>query len=45
MWIFPGFVAYLEDGRILAPLKNIPDCTKMVERLEHDKVQGNEGSN
>lgn len=45
MWIFPGFVAFLKDGRILVPLENVPDCTKIIERLEHERVQGHEGSN
>lgn len=35
MWIFPGFVAYLEDGRILVPVDNLHDCPKLLERLEH----------
>jgi hypothetical protein len=45
MWIFPGFVAFLEDGRILVPLENVGDCPKILERLYHKKTQGYEGSN
>jgi hypothetical protein len=45
MWIFPGFVAFLEDGRILVPLDNVRDCPKILERLEHKNVQGYEGKN
>jgi hypothetical protein len=45
MWIFPGFVAFLEDGRILVPLENVPECPKVLERLEYKKIQGYEGNN
>jgi hypothetical protein len=45
MWTFPGFVAFLEDGRILVPLENVRDCPKILERLDHKKIQGYEGSN
>ena len=45
MWIFPGFVAFLEDGRILVPLENVRDCPRILERLEHKKIEGYERSN
>jgi hypothetical protein len=45
MWIFPGFVAFLEDGRILVPLDKVRDCPKILERLEHKNVHGYEGKN
>ena len=40
MWIFPGFVAFLEDGRILVPLENVRDCPKIIERLGRKKSAG-----
>jgi hypothetical protein len=45
MWIFPGFVAFLDDGRILVPLENVSDCPKILERLGHKKIEGYERSN
>jgi hypothetical protein len=45
MWIFPGFVAFLEDGRILVPLENVRDCPRILESVEHKKVEGYERSN
>jgi len=45
MWIFPGFIAFLEDGRILVPLENVRDCPKILESVEHKKVEGYERSN
>jgi hypothetical protein len=45
MWIFPGFVAFLEDGRILVPLEKVNDCPKILERLEHKKIERYEKSN
>jgi hypothetical protein len=45
MWIFPGFVAFLENGRILVPLENVHDCPKILERLKHRNILGYEGSN
>jgi hypothetical protein len=33
MWIFPGFVAFLQNGRILVPLENIRECPKIIEKL------------
>lgn len=40
MWIFPGFIAFLEDGRILVPLENVGDCPKIRDRLEREKTAG-----
>ena len=37
MWIFPRFVVYLRDGRILVPVENLQDCPKIRQRLEHSK--------
>ena len=42
MWVFPGFVPFLEDDRILVPLENVRDCPKILEGLEHRNIQGYE---
>jgi hypothetical protein len=42
MWVFPGFVTFLEDDRILVPLENVRDCPKILEGLEHRNIQGYE---
>jgi hypothetical protein len=34
MWIYPGFVAFLENGRILVPIEKLSDCTKIRSNLE-----------
>ena len=36
MWIFPRFVVYLKDGRILVPIEDIKDCESL---LSHGKPQ------
>lgn len=45
MWISPNprFVALLEDGRILVPLKDVSECPKIRQTLERKKTasQGN----
>lgn len=33
IWVFPGFVVFLEDGRILVPVDEVSDCSKIRERL------------
>lgn len=45
MWIFPGFVAFLEDGRILVPIENVSDCSKIRGRLEQKKAAQLERNN
>ena len=40
MWIFPGFAVFLEGGRILVPIENIGDCSKIRARLEQKKTTG-----
>jgi hypothetical protein len=35
MWVFPGFVVQLKDGRILVPVENLKDCPKLQEQLKH----------
>jgi len=37
MWIFPGFVAFLKNGRILVPVENLKDCRKILDGLENKK--------
>jgi hypothetical protein len=37
MWIFPGFVVLLQDGRMLVPVENMQDCPKIQDRIEHSK--------
>lgn len=45
MWIFPGFVVFLEDGRILVPIENVSDCSKIRGRLEQNKAVQSERNN
>jgi hypothetical protein len=35
MWIFPRFLVFLQDGRLLVPVENAQDCPKIRQRLEH----------
>lgn len=37
MWISPGFVAFLKNGRILVPVENLKDCRKILDGLENKK--------
>lgn len=37
MWIFPGVVVFLDDGRILVPVGNLRDCPKILEKLSDAK--------
>jgi hypothetical protein len=39
MWIFPGFVVFLESDRILVPIQNTSDCSIIRERLETKAAQ------
>jgi len=34
MWVLPGFVVFLENGRILVPIDKANECTNIRERLE-----------
>jgi len=45
MWIFPGFVVFLEDDRILVPIEKVSDCSKIRERLEQKKTAQVERNN
>lgn len=45
MWIFPGFVAFLRDGRILVPLENLGDCRKILDRIAGNKNAALERTN
>ena len=39
MWVFPGFVAFLEDGRILVPVEKVDDCSKIRGDMNEKKAQ------
>jgi len=45
MWIFPGFVAFLESGRLLVPTDKVSDCSKIRGRLERRKATQLERTN
>lgn len=36
MWIFPRFLVFLKDGRILVPVENLGDCSKIREHLQNE---------
>ena len=38
MWDFPGFVAFLENGKILVPIEKLGDCSKIRQKLEQKKT-------
>lgn len=37
MWLFPGFVVFLENGRILVPAEQISDCRQILEKIGSTK--------
>jgi len=45
MWIFPGFVAFLENGRLLVPTDKVSDCSEIRGRLEREKATQLERTN
>lgn len=37
MWLFPGIVVFLEDGRLLVPAENSGDCGKIRQRRSNTR--------
>jgi len=36
MWEFPRFIVFLRDGRVLVPIENVSDCSKIREQLKNE---------